>query len=635
MLSRLLLACLLLTGFAERLPAQKPRATLTVEAPAVDHITVYRRGALVTRSGTVDLGSAEATVAFAGLETGIDASSIQLKLDRGAAVLSLTAAVASDAELPLPDSLRVLRKRTDSIAVAIAELEAEKAGYVAERALLAANQTLAAAEGFTAAQLAAAADLYRGRTVTLTRGISDLDRALAALSELRTRTDARAEAIRTTERRAVSTIRAQIIAEAPGATAFELSYLVADAGWDAEYDLFVDTEAETYLTLLGRVYQRTGIDWTQANLTLSTGDPKRQLRAPSLQRRNVGSAGAQGQQGYSRIGTYDPRPQVVSGEVRDVDGEPLIGVNLVVAGTNIGTVTDLDGRYRLELPDGRDGQLQLVASYLGYTPLRRIVNSPQIDFFLSSDGVSLNEVVVGYSGNGLDRLLQGRVLGVAVNNDKPAPPPVTFAEEVDQLTARAYPLSRPLSVPADGSARAVRLVSSPVRLDLRYRISPKLDATAYLEGLATGWDTLGLTAGAVRLHLDGRYLGKDYLRLSAKRDTLAFALGPDDRLIVQRQRLAQESDRKVLRARTEYDLGYRITLRNTLRRAAAVVIEDQIPVSTRDEVEVELQSATGAPSVDAEEGLLEWRLSLAPAETKVLEVRYGVSAPKEVAVSFE
>ena len=52
----------------------------------------------------------------------------------------------------------------------------------------------------------------------------------------------------------------------------------------------------------------------------------------------------------------------VSGVVKDANGEPMIGVNVRVKGTNTGTTTDLDGRYSIKA----DPNQALVFSFVGY-----------------------------------------------------------------------------------------------------------------------------------------------------------------------------------------------------------------------------------------------------------------------------
>ena len=84
---------------------------------------------------------------------------------------------------------------------------------------------------------------------------------------------------------------------------------------------------------------------------------------------------------------------VVKGTVYDQRSEePLIGVTVMVEGTSIGTVTDLDGTYRVTAPPGAT---QLVVSYVGYeTQTVEIGNRSEIDVFMPYDVSSLQEVVV-------------------------------------------------------------------------------------------------------------------------------------------------------------------------------------------------------------------------------------------------
>ena len=87
--------------------------------------------------------------------------------------------------------------------------------------------------------------------------------------------------------------------------------------------------------------------------------------------------------------------QQISGTVRDQEGEGLIGVNILVKGTNIGTVTDIEGKYNLAVPD--DGNT-LVFSSVGYISQEvNISGRSVIDVTLQEDITSLEDiVVVGY-----------------------------------------------------------------------------------------------------------------------------------------------------------------------------------------------------------------------------------------------
>ena len=126
----------------------------------------------------------------------------------------------------------------------------------------------------------------------------------------------------------------------------------------------------------------------------------------------------------------------ISGVVKDETGEPVIGANVVVKGTTNGTVTDMNGRYSLEVPEG--GVLQI--SYIGYnTQEVKVGSGDVVNVSLREDSETLDEVVViGYGTvkksdltgavgsvqmkdvsqvgiTSADRALQGQIAGVQVN----------------------------------------------------------------------------------------------------------------------------------------------------------------------------------------------------------------------------
>ena len=80
----------------------------------------------------------------------------------------------------------------------------------------------------------------------------------------------------------------------------------------------------------------------------------------------------------------------VSGVVTDTKGEPLPGVEIIIIGTQKGTVTDFDGNYEVTAQDGD----KIRASYVGMTPVIKIVSGNTLDFVLKEDALGLDEVIV-------------------------------------------------------------------------------------------------------------------------------------------------------------------------------------------------------------------------------------------------
>lgn len=132
----------------------------------------------------------------------------------------------------------------------------------------------------------------------------------------------------------------------------------------------------------------------------------------------------------------------LQGTVLDATGQPLPGVNVVIKGTTNGTVTDLDGKYALQVPE----DAVLVFTFVGFTAQEIPINGRStIDISLEEDLGDLDEfVVVGYGiqrksdltgaissvdSRDINRLpvsdvtqsLQGRVSGVQITQNSGAP----------------------------------------------------------------------------------------------------------------------------------------------------------------------------------------------------------------------
>jgi len=58
-----------------------------------------------------------------------------------------------------------------------------------------------------------------------------------------------------------------------------------------------------------------------------------------------------------------------------------------------------------------------------------------------------------------------------------------------------------------------------------------------------------------------------------------------------------------------------------------MVVLDQVPVSTLEEIEVEVQNLSGGKH-DAKTGEIKWEFKLAPSATKLLELKYEVKYPR-------
>jgi len=162
----------------------------------------------------------------------------------------------------------------------------------------------------------------------------------------------------------------------------------------------------------------------------------------------------------------------VSGTVVDSNGEALIGVNVAVKGTTLGSITDVDGAYSVAVPNA---QSVLVFSYVGYVTQEITVGAQtNINVRLLDDSQSLEEiVVVGYGtqkkltltgavaaitneeiintkSSNVENMLSGKIAGVKITQKTSEPG--TFSNDF-QIRGMGAPLIIVDGVPRDNFNR--------------------------------------------------------------------------------------------------------------------------------------------------------------------------------------
>jgi len=86
--------------------------------------------------------------------------------------------------------------------------------------------------------------------------------------------------------------------------------------------------------------------------------------------------------------------RTVSGTVTDQESNPLIGANILIKGTGVGEITDLDGKFSIEVPEENN---TLVFTYIGYTTLEMDIDGQTQLNVVLSEGQLIDEIVItGY-----------------------------------------------------------------------------------------------------------------------------------------------------------------------------------------------------------------------------------------------
>lgn len=136
------------------------------------------------------------------------------------------------------------------------------------------------------------------------------------------------------------------------------------------------------------------------------------------------------------------------------DGEPLIGVSVLIKGTNDGVATDVDGRYTLQASKGD----VLVFSYIGYLTTEVKVENNVIDVAMKDDMLKLDDVVVIGYGTMKRSDITGSVVSVGADDIKKTV--ITSADQALQGRAAGVQVTQNSGSPGGGISVSIRGTNS-------------------------------------------------------------------------------------------------------------------------------------------------------------------------------
>ncbi|MBO9152009.1 DUF4139 domain-containing protein [Chitinophaga sp. GCM10012297] len=233
---------------------------------------------------------------------------------------------------------------------------------------------------------------------------------------------------------------------------------------------------------------------------------------------------------------------------------------------------------------------------------------------------------------------QNRLQSMEMKSMAPAPPPVamdSMASGVDLYThqnenqlSATFDIDIPYDVASNGKYHSVTLKEFSLPATYKYYAVPKADPDAFLMAEIMDYEKLSLLPGEANIIFEGMYVGKSFIDPGATTDTLNLSVGRDKKVIVKREKITDMSGVKFLGNQKRQTFTYEIRVRNAKKEAVNMLLKDQYPVTTDKSMEVELLESDGA-AVNAETGVLTWKLDLAPGETKKVRLSYSVKYPKD------
>jgi uncharacterized protein (TIGR02231 family) len=533
-------------------------------ASKIDRVTVYPDGAVVTRLGKASLLEGVSQIVLRGLPASVDPASIRVEA-QGDGAFSIGAVdvrqVPGEArpalDQVLEGKIRALQGEKAKLTGEVSAIETKRAtienfGKIGPDKLGPDGKVLPVSDWpavFDA--IGTALVKVQGELLGLRNRISDLDAEIAALEK------ARPLAPRASQPKRDVAIAVE--AKAPVAADIAVSYRVAGASWLPVYEARLTTGnasggAEIAFTRRAELRQRTGEDWSEVAVELSTTRSAQGTRAPELN--------------PLRIAFYEP---------------PVV----------------YEERARLQRQDSERA---------ARPPALAIAPAPAAP---------------------------DQALGAAA----PKPAEVQTASVSAGAYQASFKVPGRVTVPQDGSSKAVVLTQGKIKPELSARATPELEEKAYLEASFTHEDEAPLLAGEVYLHRDGAYIGKGRLGQVAPGDKVELGFGADDRLKVTRVPVRRrENDPGWLGSTRTDQREFKTVVKSLHAQPVKLTVTERVPFSENSAITVELLSQSTPPTekqVGDKRGVSAWSFELAPGAQKEIRLAYRIKYPGDREVIFD
>ncbi|MFM2049143.1 MAG: hypothetical protein RI955_1691 [Bacteroidota bacterium] len=209
--------------------------------------------------------------------------------------------------------------------------------------------------------------------------------------------------------------------------------------------------------------------------------------------------------------------------------------------------------------------------------------------------------------------------------------PISYSQITVPELAMNYSITDKYSIPSDSKPYDVDILTNELKADYEYFSVPKLDNDAFLIARISDWEELNLADGPANIFFKNNYVGKSSVNVSSTTDTLLISLGKDNKIVSTRKVLKEFSSKNVMSSMMSESSTFEIVVKNNNKDAVTVELQDQIPVSQSSDIEVIVKNISEATK-DDNTGIVDWKLKLAPGETKKLIMEYAVKHPKNKAL---
>lgn len=197
----------------------------------------------------------------------------------------------------------------------------------------------------------------------------------------------------------------------------------------------------------------------------------------------------------------------------------------------------------------------------------------------------------------------------------------------DETLSFSYKIDELYTIEPRNNMMTIRFNEEITDADYIHFTSPKSDQSVYLIAEIEDWQSLNFLGGNVNLYIDNNYLGRTNIQRDSIGDVLSLTLGRDESIVVDRKPQREFTSTNFFGNRVRQDFQYTITVQNNGRHQINLQVQDQLPVSSNEDIRVTNRQISGSVT-ETENGFLFWDFKLNPNQKETIQFGYQVEHPR-------
>ncbi len=241
----------------------------------IKEVTIYQQNAKITRSAKLNIPGGNTEIVLEDLTSSIQQNSLQVDIKGNAILLSATTRINYMYGMKETPKIKELNDSLELLTSKINWLQNQKNVYQGEEKIIHDNNKLGSEQtGMNVDELKQLVIFYRTRLFEIKKEILRIEEEVKELNLTKSRIQSQLNELNSSRNKPTGEIVLNVSANVPSKIEVVFSYLTHSTGWHPVYDIRAEgTNKPLKLIYKANVYQKTGYDWKDIKLTVSTGNP--------------------------------------------------------------------------------------------------------------------------------------------------------------------------------------------------------------------------------------------------------------------------------------------------------------------------------------------------------------------------